>query len=97
METKRLLEIDNHHVDEGPTWMMGDLAGKHVSYFENAYGEQWVFLYDGKTHQAELWGGDCGWKVIPVTEQGAQVILNEAEQLWLRACWLAATKRYGRE
>ena len=97
MERQRLLEIDNCHVDEGPCWRQEDLAGKHVSYFENAYGEQWVFIFDAKTQLAELWGGDCGWKMIPVTERGADVILNEAEKLWLQACWLAATDRYGRE
>lgn len=31
-------------------------------YFENQYGEQFVFIYDFGKEKARLYGGDCGWK-----------------------------------
>ena len=33
----------------------------YVGYFENDYGEQWVFTYDRKSRRAELRGGDLEW------------------------------------
>lgn len=31
------------------------------SYFENAYGEQWLFLYNRDTGEARVRSGDIGW------------------------------------
>jgi hypothetical protein len=94
---KLLLEIESHDGDDGPTWRPADLKGKFASYFENAHGEQWVFVYDGKTHQGELYGGDCGWKPERVRDGRVGLMLDEAEHLWLQACWMAATERCVRE
>jgi hypothetical protein len=33
----------------------------YYGYFENPFGEQWVFAYDRKTQQGLLRGGDVGW------------------------------------
>ena len=59
---ERLLEIDNVHVaDCGPPPVV-DATGKYVGYFQNVYGEQWVFIGDRKTGEAVIRGGDVGWQ-----------------------------------
>jgi hypothetical protein len=52
-ERKLLLKMPTHHGLDSLHWAPADLAEKFVSYFENAYKEQWGFICDGKTHQRE--------------------------------------------
>jgi hypothetical protein len=83
-----------HGNDAGePPIIRNDAAGKYYGYFENFYGEQWVFTYDRETKTAELRGGDAGWQnVFPVTEGRAHgVILGLNELQWLQTCWMAVT------
>jgi hypothetical protein len=88
-----LLTIRNHHSPScGDPPIVGDEAGDcYVGYFENRYGEQWIFTFDRDTKAAVLRGGDAGWNsgfsVIDGVAGG--LILNHEEQLWLRACWEA--------
>jgi hypothetical protein len=49
LSTERLLEIDNVHSAECGLPPLLDGKDKYVRYFENCYGEQWVFI--GKGHQ----------------------------------------------
>lgn len=62
-----------------------------IGYFENRYGEQWIFTYDRENETAVLRGGDTGWNsgfsVVDGVAEG--LILSNEEQLWLRACWAA--------
>lgn len=37
-------------------------ADKYYGYYENAYGEQFVLVYDRTTKEGILRGGDCEWK-----------------------------------
>jgi hypothetical protein len=39
-----LLQIENLHTPECGTPPTVDATGKFVSYFENAFGEQWVLV-----------------------------------------------------
>jgi hypothetical protein len=65
--------------------------GAYFGYFENCYGEQWVFTYDHETGKAVLSGGDVSWKEYPVHSGGhADLVLNMEEASWLKACWHAA-------
>lgn len=67
---------------------------KHYSaYFENEYGEQWVFSFDRASKRGTLRGGDLGWgESVPVVGGApGTTILSPAEGLWLAACWMAAT------
>ena len=66
---------------------------KHYhGYFENRFGEQWVFTYDSARKVGELRGGDIGWDtVIEVREGKADVMLGKAEAAWILACWIATT------
>jgi hypothetical protein len=65
----------------------------YYGYFENEYGEQWVFIYNRQTRIAELRGGDVGWENIYQVIDGVtpELILGAEEQKWLQACWKSAT------
>jgi hypothetical protein len=85
-----LLRIRNHHsLNCGdPPIVDGDDPHIYIGYFENPFGEQWIFTYNRETEAAELRGGDIGWNtVIPVRNGVVQdVVLGEAEKSWLHAC-----------
>lgn len=77
-----------------PPQIDGNTPNRYHSYFENGYGEQLIFIYDREADKALLYHGDLGWdKPRPVEEGGKapSVVLDEAEILWVRVCWLAAT------
>jgi hypothetical protein len=78
-----------------PPHIDGDVKGHYYGYFENTYGEQAVFVYDDETQTGTLWMGDAGWEQsFPMVDGTApDMNLDEAEALWLRACWLAARGR----
>lgn len=77
-----------------PPSIDGNTPGRYHAYFENAQGEQLLFVYERETDTGMLYHGDLGWEHPQPVEEGGRclnVILDEAETLWLRACWLAAT------
>ena len=90
-----LLRIPNHHTAAcgDPPIVNGDDPAVYVGYFENPFGEQWIFTYNRKTRTAELRGGDAGWNTAVTVENGRVegVIFGQVELLWLLACWRAAT------
>ena len=77
-----------------PPFFDGDAPGRYYGYFLNSYGEQLIFEYNRETKQATLWHGDAGWDApySVVDGQAEDLVLSEDEQLWLRACWAAATE-----
>jgi hypothetical protein len=89
-----LLRIHNRHTAScgDPPIVSNDDPDLYIGYFENAFGEQWIFTCNRKTRQAELRGGDAGWnEAYPVTDGKAQsLILGRKEASWLEACWRAA-------
>jgi hypothetical protein len=92
-----LLTIRNNHAaacGDPPIVAAGE-SDRYVGYFENRFGEQWVFTYDRANGDAVLRGGDIGWNTNHAVVNGAvgDLILGEEEQAWLRACWLAASGR----
>ena len=98
MESKTtIFSVSNKHIAAAgsgePPRIDGNTQGRYHGYFENEYGEQAMFVYDRQTGTGNLWMGDYGWEhAIAVVDGVAQdLILNEAETLWLRACWLAAS------
>ena len=58
-----LLQIRNHRslACGDPPIVKGDDSNVYIGYFENAFGEQWIFTFDRSTRRAELRGGDVGW------------------------------------
>jgi len=89
-----LLKIRNHHaVSSGdPPIIASEEAHCYIGYFENRFGEQWIFTVDRETRRATLQGGDAGWNSEHNVVEGkvADLILGDDEQFWLRACWMAA-------
>ncbi len=92
-----LLKIENYHsLNCGdPPIVDGDTGNRYIGYFENAFGEQWIFTMDRETGKADLHGGDVGWntKLEVIDGNVADVILGDAERIWLSACWFAANKQ----
>ena len=90
-----LFSVSNKHVADcgKPPHIDGDIPGSYYGYFEDAYGEQAVFVFDRQARIGTLWMGDNGWEtpvsVIEGVTQG--LVLDKAEAMWLKACWLAAT------
>lgn len=60
--------VDNHHVascGDIPSAVAEELrTSSFRSYFENKYGEQWIFYYNRGTQQITVRGGDCGWASV---------------------------------
>lgn len=61
----------------------------YVGYFENRYGEQWIFTYDRRSRTARLRGGDAHWTHVVLEGEVEGLILGAEESTWLRACWKA--------
>jgi hypothetical protein len=90
-----LFQVRNHHTAAcGAPPRIDDLRpSQYLGYFENPYGEQAVFVYDRDSSQAVLYLGDAGWETPHAVIDGAvpELVLSETEQVWVRACWQAAT------
>ena len=78
---------------EPPAITNSDPGRYYLGYFEGGCGDQWVFVYDRQTGSGALRGGDIGWDEEELVEDGraGDLVLGREEQLWLQACWLAAT------
>lgn len=52
-----LLEIRNHHAPEAgtPPRISDDDSNQYIGYFENPFGEQALFVFDGATRTATLY------------------------------------------
>ncbi len=91
-----LIQIRNHHAAAcgDPPIVNGVQENQYIGYFENAFGEQWIFTLDRESGESILRGGDIGWNKSYQVVEGRvpELVLNIEEQLWLRACWAAATK-----
>jgi hypothetical protein len=85
-----LLTIRNHHVPGSgdPTPIDSESGNQYIGYFENAHGEQWVYVFDRVQEVATLRGGDIGWdNAVEVKDDGgAELTLGHEEQLWLYVC-----------
>ncbi len=84
----------NHAVACGdPPIITTDDPSVYVGYFQNVFGEQWIFTYDYRTENAELRGGDIGWNEAREVIEGVapSLVLNRDEQDWLKACWRSAS------
>jgi hypothetical protein len=90
-----LLRIHNHHVPGmgDPPILNNDDPNCYVGYFASNYGDQWLFTFNRTTKVGELRGGDATWNRVFRVEDGCidpnEMFLNEAESLWLMACWAA--------
>ncbi len=92
MAGEPLFSVTNVHPAElGTPPQVHQEPNHYQGYFENRYGEQWLFVFDYAEDQGYLRGGDAGWdKIFVLTGDGKfppdqLPLLNEEEQLWLRA------------
>lgn len=93
----RLLQIDNVHVNDCGPPPAFDASDSYLSYYENRYGEQWVFVGDRATGKAKIYGGDCGWEQvyeITLDDPCPRVTLNQGEIAWIVACLLAMSRHH---
>ena len=59
--------------------------GLYYGYFENRYGEQFVFTFDRATGAGTVWGGDLGWdEPKPFTLGLLDEALRETQRLAAR-------------
>jgi hypothetical protein len=86
---------DKHTEVEGlPRLFTNDDPNLYLGFFENLYGEQWVFVFKRDTKEGVLYGGDIGWEEpSPVVDGRAQIVLGKEEQMWLGACWQTCVRR----
>lgn len=92
--TDRLLDLTNHHRAPGP--VIEPRPGRYIGYFENAFGEQLVFVHG--EGDATLYLGDVDWEPRRVSDASglpdvADLILNREERAFLCACWIATAWR----
>jgi hypothetical protein len=95
MEDETILTIANVHVEScgKPPHIVKD-GETYIGYFENSFGEQFIYTYNRETKKATLWSGDCNWdEPIEVVGGGVTgIILNEVERVWLANCWKASAR-----
>jgi hypothetical protein len=96
MDTEVIFSVSNHHVSScGVPPRVGDAPpGFYRGYFENAHGEQAIFVYEHATGEGVVYLGDAGWEEPRRVVDGAVpgLILNGPERDWLAACWAAAKR-----
>jgi hypothetical protein len=90
-----IFQVTNKHSSSSsnPPLIDANTEGKYHGYFENAYGEQAIFIYDRETQIGTLWLGDAGWESPHKVIDGLapDLMLSQEEEMWLQACWNAAT------
>jgi hypothetical protein len=88
-----IFQVRNHQDEScGTPPHFDDPSGVYLSYYENQFGEQNIFIYDYKTKEAFLYMGDAGWERPHKVVEGGRVpglIYGEDEATWLFACWMA--------
>ena len=97
MRKESVFLMGNHHdVSCGAPPTIDDTNSEQRRYyFENAHGDQLIFVFDRPSRTGSLYSGALGWtRVVPVIEGAVDgVTLSAVEQNWLKACWKAATQR----
>ena len=91
-----LLRLTNHHGVPAPA--IEERPGRYIGYFENAFGEQLVFVYYDNERDATLFHGDVDWVPRRVSDASGlpnlgDLILNGEERAFVCACWIATAWR----
>ena len=95
-----LLDLTNHHPAPAPSPAptIEQQPGRHIAYFENAFGEQLAFVHDDGEADATLYLSDVDWEPRRVSEANGlpdvgDLILNREERAFLCVCWIATAWR----
>lgn len=88
-----IFQVRNHQGEScGPPPHFDNPTEVYLSYYENQFGEQNIFVHDYQTKEAFLYMGDAGWDRPHKVVEGGRVpglIYGEDEAMWLFACWMA--------
>ncbi len=92
----QFLSVGNRHAAAAPA--IEERPGRYLGYFENKFGEQFVFVHEDGELDATVFGGDVDWEPRRVRDAGGlpdveDVVLNEEERAFLTACWIATAWR----
>lgn len=93
MNDEVLLIVYNNHANPCPRVTNRDSGRNYYGYYENEFGEQWLFIYDFDKDQGFLRGGDVGWDAVYSLGEDCRIdlILSKEERAWLTACYHTAT------
>jgi hypothetical protein len=91
-----LLRVSNHRTKAAPA--IEEQPGRYLGYFENKFGEQLVFMHDDGELDATVFHSDIDWEPRRVRDASGlpdvgDLVLNDEEHAFLRACWLATAWR----
>lgn len=82
-----ILQVRNHHGEScGVPPHFDNPPNVYLSYFENQFREQSIFVYDYKTKEAFLYMGDASWDCPRKVIEGGRVpglLYGEDEAAWL--------------
>lgn len=99
MAKEKITTIYNQHIEDcGSPPSIQAKEYEYVSYFENAHGEQSLFLFDADKMEVIVYIADAGWE-NPIEIPGSALVDNsssegigqgivpsEPEIKWLQAC-----------
>ena len=90
------LSVSNRHAAAAPA--IEERPGRYLGYFENTFGEQFVFVHEEGELDATVFGGDVDWEPRGVRDAGGlpdvgDLVLGEEERVFLTACWIATAWR----
>lgn len=91
-----IMVVTNRHIkaDTSPPCLK-NAPTHYLSYFENAYGEQWIFTHERGTDHFTLTGGDIGWESV---SDLSDLTLSVPEQTWVVACiWACGLEDSGKQ
>ena len=91
-----LLRVSNRHAAALPA--IEERPGRYLGYFENRFGEQFVFVHEDGELEARVFCGDVDWQPRRVTDASGlpdvgDPVLNEEERAFVLACWSATAWR----
>ncbi|HET7050209.1 MAG TPA: hypothetical protein VFI54_18235 [Solirubrobacteraceae bacterium] len=90
-----LLRVSNRHA---AVPVFEERPGRYLGYFENKFGEQFVFVHEDGELDATVFHGDDDWEPRCVTDASGvpdvgDLVLNDEERAFVIACWIATAWR----
>lgn len=87
---ENIFTIKNYHIEDSGKILNLELEGKYIGYYENTYGDQFIFIGDPDSGRATVKGGDLGWENEIVLFDGmgkVDWVLSYEEILWMSHCY----------
>jgi hypothetical protein len=89
-----ILTIRNRHRQPAPDLHASVAPNAYVAYFENADGNQWIFVRPPASDRGQLYSSTTDWAPLEVagTDQLA-ADLDDHERAWLQTAWATSEAR----